>query len=122
MEKSEILGMLVIDSFGETAAGLQALSRSASEEIQINKGKDPIATSDKAIIQTLNKIYEGLKEDVFDSETKNIIENTRKILDLKSLALKMKASKISPAKLASVQFSVFIGLTSGCSVGTMAIR
>ena len=67
----------------------------------------------------VNKLAVGLSDEVFSVEGKKVIEATRVILDLPTLAVKIKETRASPIKVAEVEFTKFAKAVSEISVNSV---
>ena len=55
----------------------------------------------------VKELAQGLAKEVFDADVKAVIEGTRAVLDLQSLAVKLKAPGASYIKVAATEFPKF---------------
>jgi hypothetical protein len=81
-KENEIQGILIIQSHGIHAAGLQTQTRRENEQNQINKGIDAEKTSNKQLQLLINELHTGLKTEVYDEQSVRIITLTKTIVDL----------------------------------------
>ena len=102
-----IMGLAVKDKFGVPAAGLQVLTRRTYKDILVNNKVDVEDKSDKELLALARDISRRLEDDVFGEEGKVVIQRTRTILDLPSLAIKIKKST-STIRVALTEFGPWI--------------
>ena len=72
------------------AAGLQVRTRRQEAERLVKAGENTQDKIDKRLLSVVSELVKGLSENVYSNEGKKVIENTRTILDLPALALKLK--------------------------------
>ena len=89
------------------AAGLSVKTRQATLEQFLHSEEDAIAKSDKQLIVLVKELFRGLSEDVYDAKTIEVIEETRYILDLPALAIRLKEPGMSCIKLATLDYPKF---------------
>ena len=87
---STIQNLHVIDSYGVPAAGLQVITRS-NKDILLKKEENVEEKTDKKLLELTKDISKRLNENVFSKEGEYIINQTRVILDLPKLAMKVKS-------------------------------
>lgn len=98
-----ILNLPVLDQFGIPSAGLQVITRRSYQDMLQNKKENVVDKTDKMLLQVIKDISKRLGEEVFSEEGEQVIEKTRIILDLPTLALKIKHEK-SSVKVAAMEF------------------
>lgn len=98
-----IQNLSVTDRFGIPAAGLQVITRRTNKDILANNKEDVVDKTDKKLLELAKDISQRLTQDVFSNEGKVMIENTRILLDLPSLAMKIKSQE-SCLKVALMEF------------------
>ena len=101
-----ILNLAVTDMYGVPAAGLQVITRRTYKDILINEKEDVEDKTDQKLLELTKEISERLTQDVFSKEGRDIIENTRTLLDLPNLAVKIRSQE-SSLKVALVEFSMW---------------
>ena len=69
----------------------------------------------------LKDLCDGLWKRMYPKESKNVIEETQVVLDLKQLALKMRDSGISPVNLFYLFFPKFKGAIKNIPIQTIKI-
>ena len=106
-QEKKIKGMAVLDKHEVEAAGLSILTRRQAKENIVRAGVEPDKKSDERLIKLVTELSKGLSDDVYSKEGKDIIEKTRVILDLPSLALKMKTPGESYIHLSVTEFPLF---------------
>ena len=115
-EKKSVRGMDILDQHGVRAAGLSILIR---RQKVVNSKIDAEKSSDAKLLVVVNKLGVGLSDEVFSVEGKKVIEATRVILDLPTLAVKIKETRASPIKVAEVEFTKFAKAVSEISVNSV---
>ena len=105
-ENNTILNLAVTDMYGVPAAGLQVITRRTNKDILMNEKEDVENKTDQKLLELTKDISERLTQDVFSKEGRDIIENTRTLLDLPNLAIKIR-SQDSSLKVALVEFPVW---------------
>ena len=105
--EGKIRSLTVTNQQQTRAAGLSARTRQTTVEQILHSGEDAIAKSDKQLIQLVKELFKGLSNDVYDSQTIAVIEETRQVLDLPAMALKLKDPSVSSLKLATLEFPKF---------------
>ena len=103
IKKKTIMNLPVLDKFGTPAAGLQVLTRRSYQDMLQNKKEVVIVKTDKMLLQVIKDISKRLSEEVFSDEGEKVIGKTRTILDLPTLAVKIKTEK-SSVKVAAIEF------------------
>ena len=98
-----IMNVPVTGRYGVPAAGLQVITRRTYQDILANDKEDVEDKTDKKLLELTKDISDRLTQDVFTEEGREIIEKTRIILDLPSLAVKIR-SQDSALKVALVKF------------------
>ena len=98
-----IMNVPVTGRYGVPAAGLQVITRRTYQDILANDKEDVEDKTDKKLLELTKDISDRLTQDVFTEEGREIIEKTRIILDLPSLAVKIR-SQDSALKVALVEF------------------
>ena len=68
------------------AAALSVLTRRMRQEQIVRMGQDTIASTDKKLKHLIDDLYMRLSEDVYTDDEKEVIDQTRVLLDLPSLA------------------------------------
>jgi hypothetical protein len=97
-----IMELPVLDEHEEKAAGLQCITRYLRKEKEEKRSEGAVYTSDNQLVALVKAIHEGLSTEVYTPKAIKAIEITRSILDVSSLALKLK--KVSFIKLACTEF------------------
>ena len=90
-----IQNLSVTDQFGVPAAGLQVITRRSNRDMWINNKENVDEKTDNKLIELTRDISKRLKAEVFIEEGEEIIGYTKTLLDLPSLALKMKKEQSS---------------------------
>ena len=70
-------------------------------------GKDPEKTSNERLMKLVKELSTDLNNKVYSAEGKSVIEETRAVLDLTSLALKLKEHGASPVNVFPVEYQKF---------------
>ena len=104
-EKNEIRGIPVVSPCGIQAAGLQSETRSRSVTVRMKP--DAESTSNKQILCLLGEIHSGLKSDVYDQASIDVIQDTKVILDLPALAAKLHKPDGGSIKITETDFPKF---------------
>ena len=86
---------------------MRVRTRQTTVEQILHSGEDAIAKSDKQLIQLVKELFKGLSNDVYDSQTIAVIEETRQVLDIPAMALKLKDPSLTSLKLATLEFPKF---------------
>ena len=89
-------------------AGLRVTTRGNNAEVD-DCGGESIERTNERLLELLKDLCDGLWERVYPKESKNVIEETQVVLDLKQLALKMRDDGISPVNLFYLFFPKFKG-------------
>ena len=103
---STIQNLHVIDSYGVPAAGLQVITRRSNKDIFLKKGENVEEKTDKKLLELTKDISKRLNENVFSKEGEYIINQTRVILNLPKLAMKVKSERF--IKVAVTNFGEWI--------------
>ena len=106
-EKGKIRELTVVNNHGIRAAGLQVASRKETGDRLVRAGEDTVKKSDKKLLSVVIELAHGLAKEVFDADVKAVIEGTRAVLDLQSLAVKLKEPLASYIKVATTEFPKF---------------
>ena len=106
-ESKKIRELTVLDKGPKRAAGLQLVTRKMKEEMIICMSEDVETKTDKKLKGLIEKLANKLETEVYSSEEKKLIEKTRVLLDLPSLALKLKQPGSSAVKTAVTEFPIF---------------
>ena len=80
------------------------------------KGDD---VTQRVNLSLAKELYRGLKHEVYDDESVEVIKMTKVILDLPSLAIKLKHSEGGYIKLALTQFPLFINAVKSIPVRSL---
>ena len=88
---STIQNIPVIDNFGVPAAGLQVITRKSNKDILLKNKENVEEKTDKKLLELTKDISSRLNENVYSKEGEYIINQTRIILDLPKLAIKVKS-------------------------------
>ena len=99
---NSIRNLRVVERFGVPAAGLQVITRRAYQDMLANKKENVEDITEKKLKELTDDITEKLSKEVFSDEGKEVIEHTRTLLDLPSLAVKVRYS--SPVKVALMEY------------------
>ena len=99
---NSIRNLRVVERFGVPAAGLQVITRRNYKDMLANKKENVEETTEKKLKELTDDISERLSKEVFRDEGKEVIEHTRTLLDLPSLAVKIRKS--SSVKAALMEF------------------
>ena len=102
LKENRIRALSILESQGIEAAGLGVVTRINVKFVDIVK--DTLERSDCKLYELVNEWQKGLSETVYSHDGKAVIEETRVVLDLPTLALKLKGSG---ASLINVSVSIF---------------
>ena len=80
------------------------------------KGDD---VTQRVNLSLAKELYRGLKHEVYDDESVEVIKMTKVILDLPSLAIKLKHSEVGYIKLVLTQFLLFINAVKSIPVRSL---
>lgn len=129
MEKIMIRDMPILDKHGVEAAGLGLFTRRQAGENIVRAREDIVRARedtestekkiDKRLLNLVKELSAGLSEKVYSSEGKAVIEETRVVLDLPDLALKLKEHGASPIKVSVTEFPKFQEAVSNVPVVTL---
>ena len=86
----EIRGLTILSKHPVRAAGLSVTTRKKANDNIVLAGKDPEKTSTERLMKLVKELSTDLNNKVYSAEGKSVIEETRAVLDLTSLALKLK--------------------------------
>ena len=106
-DKGKIRDLTVINKHGIRAGGLQVATRKEANDRQVRAGEDTVKESDKKLLNVVRELGVGLSKEVYTPEMKTVIEETRAVLDLPALALKLKEPEASHIKVAVTEFPKF---------------
>ena len=106
-EKKMIRGMYILDEQGVQAAGLGILTRRQKGENIVMAKENTEKKCDEKLLKVVKGLSAGLSNDVYSPEGKAVIEETRVILDLPTLALKLKEPGASVIKVSLTEFPRF---------------
>ena len=107
LESKEIRGLKIVGNHPVRAAGLAVTTRRQTEEITVLAGKDPEKTSNERLLKLVKELSTDLNNQVYSAEGKSVIEQTRVVLDLPSLALKLKEHGASPVNISMSEYPKF---------------
>ena len=107
-ENNEIRGIPIISGHGIQAAGLLGETRRQTRQNQILKDINAEKKSDEQLLSLSKELYRGLKDEVYDEESVEVIKMTKVILDFPSLAIKIKHPEGGHIKMALTEFPLFI--------------
>lgn len=96
METNMIRDMHIFDRNGVEAAGLGLLKRRLPGKNIVMAGEDTEKKSEGTLLTLVNELSAGTSEKVYSSEGKAVIEATRVVLDIPTLALKLKENGACP--------------------------
>ena len=99
--------LTVINKHGIRAGGLQVATRKEANDRLVRAGEDTVKESDKKLLNVVRELGVGLSKEVYTPEMKTVIEETRAVLDLPALALKLKEPEASHIKVAVTEFPKF---------------
>ena len=111
-ENGKIRGLPIKNQVPERAGGLQVLTRRQVYEKSIMAEDDTEKKTDKKLLSVVQCLSRGLKLNVYSSEGISSIEQTRVILDIPALAIKIKAPGGSAIKVAATEFCKFLKAVS----------
>ena len=106
-QSNTIMKLSVTDTYGVPAAGLQVITRRTYKDIVANNKEDVEVKTNTKLIELTKDISGRLTEDVFSQEGRDMIENSRTLLDLPGLAVKIKSQE-SSLKVALVEFDKWL--------------
>ena len=106
-DKKEIRGLKILGQHPVRAAGLGVTTRKQAEENIVLAGKDPEKTSNERLLKFVKELATDLSTKVYSAEGKSVIEETRIILDLPALALKLKEHGASAVKVSIATYPKF---------------
>jgi hypothetical protein len=103
-----------------TTAGLRVTTKGNSAEVD-DCGGESIERTNERLLELLKDLCDGLWERVYPKESKDVIGETRVVLDLKQLALKMRDDGISQVNLFYLFFPKFKGAINNIPIQTIKI-
>ena len=106
-KNNEIRGNPIISGHGIQTAGLLEEIRRQTRQIQILKDINAEKKSVEQLLSLSKELYRGLNDEVYDEESVEVIKMTKVILDLPSLAIKIKHPE-GHIKMALTEFPLFI--------------
>lgn len=123
-EKGTIRDIPVVDSQGIEAAGLGILTRSQTSQMRIDDDDGhnvdaSILETDRKLCELVNELCVGLNDGVYSAEHVEIVEATRVVLDLPSLALSIKEEGASATSVSVLQFQHFKNAISNIPVNSL---
>ena len=90
------------------AAGLQVRTRRQTAEVQTRKNEDVVKVTDEKLFKVVTELATRLSKEVYSPEGKVAIEHTRTILDLPTLAGKLRVLGSSSIKVTATKFPAFL--------------
>ena len=106
-EEGKIRNLPIEINYGVRAAGLQAVTRQQTAEKYVRMGQNVEEDTDRKALSAVRELADGLGKSVYSSDGKAVIELTRVILDLPSMACKIKLVGGSVVKVAVTEFHKF---------------
>ena len=95
----EIRGFTILSKHPVRAAGLSVTTRKQAQDNIVLAGIDPEKTNIERLMKLVKELSTNLNNKVYSAEGKSVIEQTRAVHDLTSLALKLKEHGASPVNL-----------------------
>ena len=120
-ETRTIRGLKIENKSPLRAAGLQVVTRSMHAEKIISMSADIVAKTDEKLKQLVEELSKRLETEVYSVEEKDLIERTRIVLDLPSLALKLNLPGSSVIKVSVTEFPKFLEAVRSIPVKSLAI-
>lgn len=116
---STVRGVIVIDQHSTLAAGLSCQTRTSVKSDVKNEKINAMKKSENRIISLVNRLYVGLKSNVYDPELKQIISYTKQITNLTELALQLRQPESGHIKLSITEGSKFLNAVRKMPVTTL---
>ena len=107
-EEGTIRGLPIRTQHSVPAAGLQVRTRRQTAEVQTRKGEDVVKVTDEKLLKVVKELATRLSKEVYSPEGKVAIEHTRTILDLPTLARKLRVLGSSSIKVTATEFPAFL--------------
>ena len=73
----------------------------------VRAGEDTVKQGDAKLFEVVIELSSGLSKEVYSADVRALVENARCVLDLASLALKLKELGSNHIKVAAVEFPKF---------------
>ena len=118
-EKGKIRDLTVVNKHGMRAAGLQVATRKETGDRLVSAEEDTVKKSDDRLMTVVRELANGLSKEVYSADVKTVIEETRAVLDLPSLALKLKEPGASFIKLSVTEFPKFKQAVEKVSIASL---